>query len=58
MAEWTGNLTDNATLKCMDIGKPQREIYVEPLELPEPIREIPREMPLHEPEREPVKQEP
>lgn len=32
----------------MDVGKPQREIYVEPLQLPEPLR------PALEPEREPV----
>lgn len=32
----------------MDVGVPQREIYVEPLELPEPLR------PQAEPEREPV----
>ena len=25
----------------MEIGKPQKEIYVEPLELPEPLREKP-----------------
>ena len=31
----------------MDIGEPRREIYVEPLELPEPLR------PEREPEREP-----
>jgi hypothetical protein len=34
----------------MDVGEPQREIIVEPIELPEPLREQP------EPEREPVKQ--
>ena len=32
----------------MEIGKPKREIYVEPLELPEPLR------PQREPEREPL----
>lgn len=44
----------------MDVGKPQREIYVEPLELPEPLRHepAPREEPIPdrvptEPEREP-----
>ena len=39
----------------MDIGQPQREIIVEPLELPEPLREEPR------PEREeprPEREEP
>ena len=29
----------------MEIGKPQREIYVEPLELPEPLRQVPTEKP-------------
>jgi len=42
----------------MNIGKPQREFVVEPLELPEPIREepekpMPREAP--EPEKEPLR---
>lgn len=36
----------------MDIGVPQREIYVEPLVLPEPVR------PEAEPEREPVPSQP
>ena len=30
----------------MEIGKPQREILVEPLELPEPLRQIPDSVPL------------
>lgn len=34
----------------MDVGEPQRVIYVEPVELPEPLR------PAVEPEREPAKQ--
>lgn len=34
----------------MDVGKPQRVIYVEPLELPEPLRQDP----VPEPEREPT----
>lgn len=33
----------------MDIGAPKREIIVEPVELPEPLR-----APEKEPEREPV----
>ena len=36
----------------MDVGQPQREIIVEPLELPEPLRSDPQ----HEPQREPVYQ--
>jgi len=43
----------------MEIGKPQHEHYIEPLELPEPLRQKPEvrpeETPVHEPEREPVK---
>jgi hypothetical protein len=41
----------------MDVGKPQREIYVEPLELPEPLRreEDPDRKPQEQPEQEPVK---
>ena len=41
----------------MEIGKPQREIYVEPLELPEPLRpaEKPDQKPQVQPEEEPVK---
>jgi hypothetical protein len=44
----------------MDVGKPQREIYVEPLELPEPLRtnspEEPERVtePVESPEKEPV----
>lgn len=40
----------------MDVGKPQREIYVEPLELPEPLRpeREPEREPAQEPEKEPV----
>jgi hypothetical protein len=42
----------------MQIGKPLREIYVEPLELPEPLRENnPVETPLEVPENEPVRKE-
>lgn len=44
----------------MDVGKPQREIYVEPLELPEPLRREAepkrREEPVTEPEKEPVRE--
>lgn len=43
----------------MDIGKPKREIYVEPLELPAPLRpaEVPEQVPVEVPETadEPVK---
>lgn len=35
----------------MDVGKPQREIYVEPLDLPEPLRAEPE--PIKQPEKEP-----
>ena len=35
----------------MNIGEPQREIIVEPIELPEPLREQPE--PDHQPERHP-----
>jgi len=35
----------------MKIGKPLREIYVEPLELPEPLR-LPEETPEPEPQLE------
>ena len=40
----------------MDIGQPQREIIVEPIELPEPLREQPESEPepVHQPEKEPV----
>ena len=34
----------------MEVGKPQREIIVDPIELPEPLRQEPS------PEREPMKQ--
>jgi len=41
----------------MDIGQPQREIIVEPLELPEPLREEPRpEREEPRPERGPMRQ--
>lgn len=39
----------------MEIGKPQREWYVEPLEMPEPLRaeptpeRVPQEQPEHVP---------
>lgn len=36
----------------MNIGEPKREIIVEPLELPEPLRQPERR--VEEPEREPV----
>lgn len=39
----------------MEIGKPQREIIVEPLELPEPLRPAERPEKVEEPEREPVR---
>jgi len=40
----------------MDVGEPQREIIVEPIELPEPLREepVPERKPVKEPEEEPV----
>lgn len=38
----------------MDVGAPQREIYVEPLELPEPLQ--PEREPEREPQREPKKE--
>jgi len=38
----------------MNIGKPLREIYVEPLELPEPLRS-PEQTPEPEPQPEPQK---
>jgi len=44
----------------MDVGQPQREIIVEPLQLPEPLRPVAepdRERsrePSREPEKEPV----
>jgi hypothetical protein len=39
----------------MEIGKPQREFYIEPLELPEPLRAEPEKTPepIYEPEQEP-----
>lgn len=39
----------------MEIGKPQREIYIEPIELPEPLREHPAIQPESVPAEEPVK---
>lgn len=36
----------------MDVGEPQREIIVEPLELPEPLREQPEHEPAKQPEPE------
>lgn len=36
----------------MDVGKPQREIYVEPLDLPEPLRVEPEREPIKQPEHE------
>ena len=43
----------------MNIGRPQHEHYIEPLELPEPLRQNPdsqpTEAPVHQPEEEPVK---
>ena len=44
----------------MDVGQPQREIIVEPLELPEPLRgeprpdSVPEHAPAIQPEREPA----
>lgn len=41
----------------MKIGEPRREIFVEPLELPEPLRTKPENVPAEpakEPEMEPV----
>jgi len=40
--------------KIMDVGKPQRTIYVEPLELPEPLRQ-PTQEPVAEPQQVPEK---
>ena len=34
----------------MDVGEPQRVIYVEPLEMPEPLRPV--EEPVEQPQRE------
>ena len=41
------------------VGEPKREIYIEPLELPEPLRESPAEKPerVNEPERVPAHEE-
>lgn len=41
----------------MQIGEPRREIYIEPIELPEPLRETPTIQPerVEEPVEEPVK---
>lgn len=41
----------------MDVGAPQREIIVEPIQLPEPLRQEPDVQPERqpvEPEKEPV----
>ena len=38
----------------MDVGQPQREIIVEPLQLPEPLRTEPQ--PEREPQREPQRE--
>ena len=38
---------------AMNVGKPQREIYVEPLQLPEPLRTEPAREPASEPMHEP-----
>jgi hypothetical protein len=44
----------------MNLGEPKREILVEPLELPEPLRQpsaphdVPEPAPIHAPEKEPV----
>ena len=40
----------------MDVGQPQRTIYVEPIELPEPLRQEPAIQPEKQPEpdKEPV----
>jgi hypothetical protein len=38
----------------MEIGKPLREIVVEPLELPEPLRKAVEPEPVEQPVREPV----
>jgi hypothetical protein len=40
----------------MDVGQPQREIIVEPIELPEPLRQepVPEREPIQEPEKEPT----
>ncbi len=38
------------------IGEPLREITVEPLELPEPLRDLPAEKPQEQPQLEPEKE--
>jgi hypothetical protein len=38
----------------MDVGEPQREIIVEPIELPEPLREQPEPDHKPQPQEEPV----
>jgi hypothetical protein len=40
----------------MDIGEPRREIFVEPIELPEPLRSTPEltPEPVKAPKEEPV----
>jgi hypothetical protein len=42
--------------KTVEIGMPKKEIIVEPINLPEPLRQPERE-PVHEPVREPVHHE-
>ena len=39
----------------MKIGEPLREIYIEPIEMPEPLREEPTIQPQEEPEEIPDK---
>lgn len=41
----------------MEIGKPKREIIVEPLQLPEPLRPAERPEPVEQPEKVPVRDE-
>jgi hypothetical protein len=41
----------------MNVGEPQRVIYVEPVELPEPLRQEPAPQPDKQPEEEPVHHE-
>jgi hypothetical protein len=38
----------------MDVGEPQRTVFVEPIELPEPLRQEPERVPEKQPEEEPV----
>ena len=40
----------------MDVGQPQREIIVEPLQLPEPLRTEPEVQPEREPVFQPEKE--